>query len=176
MFGLLASETPFVITQVSSAAICRTEVAWSRIVHRLPSGLKAYIVTESSVDANEATLKGVNNLLPATAPVVIKAEQAGTYLLTPYDGDVAPLDKWENELIGTFIGQEGKWGVSVNQDDANQGSILTLGRNSQGEVGFFYLLINNPKSWRGITDSSPILCIFAESFMQTMEKKIQVIK
>ena len=51
---------------------------------------------------------------------------------------MAPLDKWENKLIGSSIGQEGKWGVSVNQGDANEGSILTLGRNSQGEVGFFY--------------------------------------
>jgi hypothetical protein len=85
-----------------------------------------------------ATLKRVDNLLPATTPVVIKAEQPDTYLLMPYDGTVDPLNKWENKLIGTYIGQENKWGVPVNQGDANEGSILTLGRNSEGEVGFFY--------------------------------------
>ena len=104
---------------------------------QLPSELKAYIVTESSVTNNEATLKRVDNLLPATTPVVIRSEQAGTYLLMPYTGVVDPLDKWENKLIGSSIGQEKKWGVPVNQGDANEGSILTLGR-SQGEVGFFY--------------------------------------
>ena len=119
-----------------------TSAGWATLyigfATQLPSGLKAYIVTESSVDENVATLKRVDNLLPATTPVVIKGEQAGTYLLTPYDGTVDPLDKWENKLIGTYIGQENKWGVPVNQGDANEGSILTLGRNSEGEVGFFY--------------------------------------
>ena len=119
-----------------------TSAGWATLyigfATQLPSGLKAYIVTESSVDDHEATLKRVSNLLPATTPLVIKGEQAGTYLLTSYDGDVEPLDKWENKLIGSYIGQESKWGVPVNQGDANEGSILTLGRNSQGEVGFYY--------------------------------------
>ena len=119
-----------------------TSAGWATLyigfATQLPSGLKAYIVTESSVSTNEATLKRVDNLLPATTPVVIKGEQADTYLLMPYDGTVAPLDKWENKLIGTYIGQENKWGVPVNQGDANEGSILTLGRNGNGEVGFFY--------------------------------------
>ena len=119
-----------------------TNAGWATLyigfATQLPSGLKAYIVTESSVSTNEAILKRVDNLLPATTPVVIKAEQPDTYLLMPYDGTVAPLDKWENKLIGTYIGQENKWGVPVNQGDANEGSILTLGRNSEDEVGFFY--------------------------------------
>ena len=119
-----------------------TSAGWATLyigfATQLPPELKAYIVTESSVSTNEATLKRVSNLLPATTPVVIKGEQAGTYLLTPYDGTVDPLNKWENKLIGTYIGQENKWGVPVNQGDANEGSILTLGRNSEGEVGFFY--------------------------------------
>ena len=89
-----------------------TSAGWATLyigfATQLPSGLKAYIVTESSVDDN-----------------------------------VAPLDKWENRLIGTSIGQEDKWGVPVNQGDANQGSILTLGRNSQGEVGFRKVFVNN---------------------------------
>lgn len=119
-----------------------TSAGWATLyigfATQLPSELKAYIVTESSVTTNEATLKRVDNLLPATTPVVIKGEQAGTYLLMPYTAaEVPPLDKWENKLIGSSIGQEGKWGVPVNQGDANEGSILTLGR-SQGEVGFFY--------------------------------------
>ena len=119
-----------------------TSAGWATLyigfATQLPPELKAYIVTESSVSTNEATLKRVDNLLPATTPVVIKGEQARTYLLTPYDGTVDPLDKWENKLIGTYIGQENKWGVPVNQGDANEGSILTLGRNGNGEVGFFY--------------------------------------
>ena len=119
-----------------------TSAGWATLyigfATQLPSELKAYIVTESSVSTNEATLKRVDNLLPATTPVVIKGEQADTYLLTPYDGTVDPLNKWENKLIGTYIGQENKWGVPVNQGDANEGSILTLGRNSEDEVGFFY--------------------------------------
>jgi len=119
-----------------------TSAGWATLyigfATQLPPELKAYIVIDSSVDDNTATLKRVDNLLPATTPVVIKGEQAGTYLLTPYTGDVDPLDKWENKLIGSYIGQEGKWGVPVNQGDANEGSILTLGRNSLGEVGFFY--------------------------------------
>ena len=119
-----------------------TSAGWATLyigfATQLPSELKAYIVTESSVDDNEATLKRVNNLLPTTTPVVIKGDQPGTYLLYPYNGSVDPINMWENKLIGSFIGQENKWGLSVNQADANEGSILTLGRNSYGEVGFFY--------------------------------------
>lgn len=119
-----------------------TSAGWATLyigfATQLPSELKAYIVTESSVDDNEATLKRVNNLLPTTTPVVIKGDQPGTYLLYPYNGSVDPINMWENKLIGSFIGQEDKWGLSVNQADANEGSILTLGRNSYGEVGFFY--------------------------------------
>ncbi len=34
----------------------------------------------------------------------------------------------------------GRDGMVVNQSDSDRGSILTLGRNSNGELGFFYYM------------------------------------
>ena len=47
------------------------------------------------------------------------------------------MNKWENRFVGSFIGQDGLWGVPVNQETAEEGSMLTLGRNKDGVVGFF---------------------------------------
>ena len=119
-----------------------TSAGWATLyigfATQLPEGMKAYIVTGSSVDDHQATLQRVNNLVPATTPLVVKCETPGTYLLAPYAGSVNEIEKWRNKLIGSYIGQEDQWGVPVNQSDASEGSILTLGRNSSGTVGFYY--------------------------------------
>ena len=119
-----------------------TSAGWATLyigfATQLPEGMNAYIVTESSVSTNEATLQRVDNLVPTTTPLVVKCDKPGTYLLSPYIGTVDPISKWQNKLIGSYIGQENQWGVPVNQSDTSEGSILTLGRNSNGDVGFFF--------------------------------------
>lgn len=119
-----------------------TSAGWATLyigfATQLPEGMKAYIVTESSVSTNIATLQRVNNIVPATTPLVVKCETPGTYALLPYTGSVDEIAKWQNKLIGSYIGQESQWGVPVNQSEAVEGSILTLGRNSNGVVGFYF--------------------------------------
>ena len=113
---------------------------------QLPEGLTAYVATE---DVNTAysqgkdviTLKSIGRVIPATTPVIINAESAGLYPLVLYTGSVPDVEKYKNKFIGTYIGQTEmgkiKWGLDVNQETSASGGTLTLGYNSNGEVGFF---------------------------------------
>ncbi len=108
----------------------------------LPEGFNAYVVKEINEDTHLVTLKNIGRVIPATTPVVIKNAgglQPGVYPLVRFeDVDRIPdVAKYNNRLVGTFIGQEGKWGIEVNQETSITGSVLTLGRNTQGVVGFY---------------------------------------
>lgn len=105
---------------------------------QLPEELKAYIAYESDpVDSHVVTLKNMGRVIPATTPVAIKGAEPGVYPLYRHEGQVPTIPKYNNKFIGTFIGQEGKWGIETYQEDAITGSVLTLGHNSKGELGFF---------------------------------------
>lgn len=109
---------------------------------KLPDNMKAYVVPEEVTSTTTSlTLKRINNRLHHTVPVVIYCEDPGTYLLSPEPGmssaDDVPMTA--NKLQGTDIGQDGKYGLAVNQSEIqNEFSILTLsiGKTS-GEVGFY---------------------------------------
>lgn len=109
----------------------------------LPPELKAYVVPKSLNELYEngetdITLKRVSNLLHHTVPVVIKAEHADTYLLRPYEGQVNNIPMSANKLMGSDIGQNGLYGIPVNQMDIqNEYSVLTLSYNSAGTLGFY---------------------------------------
>ena len=106
----------------------------------LPKGLSAYIVTPYEQDATTVILKNVGRKLPHSTPIVIKSDEPGLYLLdkSPQLIDKSIINKWENRLIGTEIGNYDKFGTPVNQGTSNEGSVLTLGHNSNGELGFFF--------------------------------------
>lgn len=110
---------------------------------QLPSELKAYVVPESlnelySRGESQLTLKRVSSLLHHTVPVVIKAEQPGTFILRPYEGTVQNIPMTANKLQGTDIGQNGKFGIPVNQMEIqNEFSVLTLGFDSSETLGFY---------------------------------------
>ena len=99
----------------------------------LPEGLRAYIVTESSKDEKKAYLKKMSNKIPNRSPIVIFADAAGTYHLFPLEESLDPWNMYDNKLNGV-----GRDGMEVYQSDADRGSILTLGRNTGGQLGFFY--------------------------------------
>jgi len=109
----------------------------------LPPELKAYVVPKSlnelyASGETDITLKRVSNLLHHTVPVVINARKAGTYLLRPYEGQVNNIPMSANKLMGSDIGQLGKYGIPVNQSAIqNQFSVLTLSYNSAGTLGFY---------------------------------------
>ena len=108
---------------------------------QLPEGAYAYIAYKSDPQGSHlVTLKNIGRIIPATTPVVIKAEP-GLYPLTKYTGDVPPVAKYDNEFVGTWIGQKDKgverWGVDTYQEDAITGGVLTLGHNRLGTVGFY---------------------------------------
>lgn len=119
-----------------------TSAGWATLyigfATQLPSQLSPYMVIEKSFEDRLAYLKRIKRIMPHETPVVIKAEAPGRYILYPYKNTVPELNKFENRLIGSFIGQEEKFGVPVNQQDLSNGSILTLGRNRNGTVGFYY--------------------------------------
>ena len=121
---------------------------------QLPPELKAYRVNKTgdydlTPETTEVELKRMKNLLHHTTPVVIQASAAGTYRLMLYEGTVPESNKYENWLQGTYIGSDGyggyKYGWDVYQSDSNEGSVLTLGYNSHGVLGFYYY--SNPNNW-----------------------------
>lgn len=105
---------------------------------QLPDALTPYIVIDKNFDEKLAVLKRIRQLVPHETPIVIKAEEPGQYLLYPYTQPLPELNKFENRLNGSSIGQNGNFGTPVNQIDLSNGSILTLGRNKSGTLGFFY--------------------------------------
>lgn len=105
----------------------------------LPEALSAYIVTSSDADAKKAYLRKMSNEIPNRSPIVIFAEETDTYRLYPLDEKLDQWNMYENQLNGV-----GRDGMEVYQSDADRGSILTLGRNSDGELGFFYYMGTAP--------------------------------
>lgn len=103
---------------------------------QLPQGLSAYVVSEQDSINNTATLKDIGRIIPASTPVAIKGAQ-GLYPLLRYEGTIPEIAKYNNRFIGSFIGQDDRWGVPVNQETSESGSILTLGHNSAGTLGFY---------------------------------------
>ena len=100
---------------------------------QLPIGLKAYTIVSDSKEESLAYLKKMSNKIPNRSPIVIFADEPGTYRLFPLDEQLEPWNMYENKLNGV-----GRDGMEVYQSDADRGSILTLGRNSSGALGFFY--------------------------------------
>lgn len=107
----------------------------------LPEGLTAYIACEPDTLNNIVELNSIGRLMPRSTPVAIKAEAPGIYPLYKYPDALEPIEMWTNRFIGSYIGQnkdgQPAFGVPVNQETAVEGSILTLGRNKNGQVGFF---------------------------------------
>ena len=103
----------------------------------LPEGLTAYIASEPDTLAGIVELNSIGRKVPHSTPVAIKAEQPGIYPLYKYHESLPSIEMYNNRFIGSFIGQDDRFGVPVNQETANEGSMLTLGRNRDGQVGFF---------------------------------------
>ncbi len=102
---------------------------------QLPEGLTAYIVDKEKTEETSPTLvlRKISNKVPRMTPVVIKATEAKTYMLYPSkEKKWADLPMSENLLDGV-----NRYGLDVNQSDANDGGCLTLGKNKSGKVGFF---------------------------------------
>ena len=112
---------------------------------QLPATLTPYIVTKANGESgstdevdnepNTAYLLRMEREVPSRSPVVIFAEEAGTYRLEPLSGSLEPWKWYKNELNGV-----GRDGMPVNQGDSDRGYILTLGYNKEGVLGFFYYL------------------------------------
>jgi hypothetical protein len=105
---------------------------------QLPADLRVYLVSKEDSDEQTATLlnisKKIENKLAKNTAVVVRSSYEGVVKLYPYTGDdVATIPLYLNALNGV-----GEQGLRVNQGDSNQGNCLTLGRNSQKQLGFFY--------------------------------------
>jgi hypothetical protein len=106
----------------------------------LPAGLRSYIVeSDSYPEEAKAYLKKTSNQIPNRSPIVIFADAPGTYRLFPLEEQLEPWKMFTNLLNGV-----GRDGMEVYQSDADRGSILTLGRNSGGTLGFFYYKGTDP--------------------------------
>lgn len=106
----------------------------------LPEGLRSYIVeSDSYPEEAKAYLKKTSNQIPNRSPIVIFADAPGTYRLFPLEEQLEPWKMFTNLLNGV-----GRDGMEVYQSDADRGSILTLGRNSGGTLGFFYYKGTDP--------------------------------
>ena len=130
--GLLGRYYPLVFNDAKAATL------YLGFDTQLPADLRVYLVSKDDSDANTATLlnisKKTDNKLAKNTAVVVRSPYAGIVKLFPYKGtDVATIPLYVNALNGV-----GEKGMRVNQGDSNQGNCLTLGRNSQKQLGFFY--------------------------------------
>ena len=102
----------------------------------LPAGMTAYIVDKEKTDKSSANLvlRKISNKVRMLTPIVIRSNQFGEFRLEPSKESTRynRIPDYENLLDGI-----GRNGLSVNQGDANDGGCLTLGRNSEGRIGFF---------------------------------------
>ena len=103
---------------------------------QLPEGLTAYVADVPDESEGIVVLHSIGRLIPPSTPVAIKAEAAGLYHLYKYNGTLPIVNKYDNQFVGSYIGQDDQWGVPVYQEDAAEGNLLTLGR-SGGVVGFY---------------------------------------
>lgn len=99
----------------------------------LPQALTPYIVTEANREQFKAYLMPKSRKVPATAAVVIAAKEPGLYRLMPYHRKLTQWPIYENRLVAAD--RKGQW---INQKDAAQGSILTLGYGADGQMVGFY--------------------------------------
>ena len=99
----------------------------------LPQGLKPYIVDSVKVMTYKAYLSRTEQQIPATAAVIVAAREPGTYRLMPYSEELAPWPLYANRLVA--VDRNGRW---INQRDAAQGNILTLGYAPDGQTVGFY--------------------------------------
>ncbi|MBP5257875.1 MAG: leucine-rich repeat protein [Prevotella sp.] len=135
----------------------------------LPETLEPYIVTLTSKDDKLAYLKQTEREIPNRSPIVVFASEEGTYRLYPLDRDLEPWKMYNNLLNGV-----GKDGLAVTQGDSDRGSILTLGRNRKGELGFFYYRSDDKippyrayLTYEWVTNSNPYLMFAYEEDIET---------
>lgn len=105
---------------------------------QLPAELKVYLADKEMVKGGTVTLlnisKKINNKLGEGTSVVVLSPKEGTYNLLPYKGtDATKIPLYLNALNGVA-----EQGMRINQSDSNEGNCLTLGRNSQKKLGFYY--------------------------------------
>ena len=107
---------------------------------QLPKGVTSYLCT--GVEGDEAGVvkfREIGRLVPTGLPVLIYANKAGTYPLYEYEDRIRDLDL--DDQYDNYLGS-GEHGFIVGNQSASsgtqQGSILTLGHNSQGTLGFFF--------------------------------------
>ena len=99
----------------------------------LPSGLNAYIVSSTDLQTYKAYLTRKEQKIPATAAVIIAARKPGLYRLSPLNEKLKEWPIYENRLVA--VDRNGRW---INQKDAAQGSIVTLGYSANGKDFGFY--------------------------------------
>lgn len=104
----------------------------------LPKGLASYYCFErDDTEAGMVRFHKLGNNVHGGVPVLIYGNKAGIYPLYESDEDMTEPE----DLCDYFLGS-GEKGFMVGDQSASsgteQGSILTLGHNSKGELGFFF--------------------------------------
>jgi len=130
--GQLARYYPLVFSDAKAATL------YLGFDTQLPAGMRVYLVSKDDSDDERALLLNISskidNKLAKNTPVVVRFPYEGIVKLFPYSGtDVTTIPLYLNALNGV-----GEKGLAVNQGDSNEGNCLTLGRNSQKQLGFFY--------------------------------------
>ena len=128
----LARYFPLKVTSAKYATMCiyfNTE---------LPKGLKSYYCYDrDNAEEGVARFYELGSKVHAGVPVLIYGSKAGIYPLYESDQDMT-----EPEDLCDYYQGSGEKGFKVGDQSESsgtiQGSILTLGHNSKGELGFFF--------------------------------------
>ena len=127
--GMLERYYPLKMTSAKYATMCiffPTE---------LPKGFVAYYCDRLNEDEGKVMFCELGQKVPAEVPVLIYGPKAGVYPLYKSEDtfeELIPFERYEN-----FEGS-GETGYSVgDQSSTSEYSILTLGHNSSGHLGFY---------------------------------------
>lgn len=97
--------------------------------------MTAYIVDAEKTVLSSPTmvLRKIGRKIPMRTPVVVMSEYSGTFHLLP-----SQQEKWDEfPMSENLLEGVNRNGLNVYQSDSNDGGCLTLGRNSEGKIGFF---------------------------------------
>ena len=130
--GNLARYYPLKVTSAKYATMC------INFDTELPEGVTAYYCTGLDGEKEGNVLfREIGREVYSGLPVLIRATKAGIYPLYEYDVEEVTL----NDQSSLFQGS-GEHGYIVGDQSASsgtqEGSILTLGHNSQGQLGFYF--------------------------------------
>lgn len=127
--GNLERYYPLKVTSAQYATMC------IYFPTELPEGFTAYYCRRLDEEGGKVVFTSLGRKVPAEVPVLVHRSKAGVYPLYKSEDtfeELIPWDRYEN-----FVGSGENGFIVSDQTSTSEYSILTLGHNSSGNLGFY---------------------------------------